>query len=602
MDFSVPGSEDQAMSGAPLHHKGKGKHEMMPKLPMPGDVPGFPHGFPHGFSMPGDAASIGQLGGQLGKSAPAMKQEPPPATTVAWQSVVSTSSSIAHSKLQGAHSDVAPLGIPASSQPPGLTGATQTHAVAASSQPHGLPPPPHSVQDGISRGKKEGPTSEAHQGPLAGPPLPHSSHHPQSMMGVRGGPGREETSPLAQMSSMFPPGHPASVSEQGLRTGVFAIPSSRDQGVPSQGLVSGMPISRGGSHEPCYTSPKMSATAVNVITTGPSPLSATNTTGLSSPAGLGKHPQHGMTSPTSMPPVPALVQAPHPQVSPKLPQGLAKGWPGAPGSLPGQQTPIHTPPPPSPSQVSPTSAMQPQRPQSVQLPVMTPIDPNPAPLALKRPPSAHSNQPTSQASSRDRPGRPPSHHSDLRPPSLPGDLLPPQELGGKGTAGQDHRERELEREREHWEREHQFLQSHLANLQRQGLAPPPGFYMVQGEHGPMAIPHSMVPQHSQHDPSKLISAGPAPPSVSSTPVSVTNTTPTSSHHGSRRGPLQDSVPSKVPPATSASALYSGVVAGQPRSLSPKTTSPVGQVSVCVWSEFSYSLILLQDANLCSVSS
>ena len=225
--------------------------------------------------------------------------------------------------------------------------------------------------------------------------------------------------------------------------------------------------------------------------------------------------------------------------------------------------------------------MQPQRPQSVQLPVVTPMDPNPAPLALKRPPSAHSNQPTSQASGRDRPGRPPSHHSDLRPPSLPGNLLPPQELGGKGAGGQERRERELEREREQ-----QIRQNHLVSLQCQSLAPP-GFYMVQGEHVPMAIPHSMVPPHSQqHDPAKLVSAGPALPGVSSAPVSVTIAAPTSSHHSGRRGSLQDSVPSKVPPATSASALYSGVVAGQPRSLSPKTASPVGQVSgfcVCVCS-------------------
>ena len=581
VEFPVPGAEDQAVAGAPLHHKGKGKHEMMPKLPMPGDMSGFPPGFPHGFSMPGDMAAMGQLGGQLGKTAPVLKQEPPPATTVAWQSVVSTSASNAHSKLQATHPDLPPQSIPASSQPPGLADATQAYAVtASSSQSQGLPPLPPSGLDVISRGKKgEVPTSEAHQGPL-GPPPPH----PHGMMGVRGGLGREETSPLAQMSSMFPPGHPASMPDQGRRTGVFAIPSSRDQGIPPQGLVSGLPVSRGGSHEPRYTSPKMSATPVNVITTGPSQLSATNAS-MSNPPGLSKHPHHGMTSPTSMPPVPALVQAPpHPQVSPKLSHSVPKGWSGAPGSLPSQQTPIHTPPPPSPSQVSPTSSMQPQRPQSVQLPVVTPMDPNPAPLALKRPPSAHSNQPTSQASGRDRPGRPPSHHSDLRPPSLPGDLLPPQELGGKGAGGQERRERELEREREQREREQQFLQSHLASLQRQSLAPP-GFYMVQGEHGPMAIPHSMVPPHSQqHDPAKLVSAGPALPGVSSAPVSVTIAAPTSSHHSGRRGSLQDSVPSKVPPATSASALYSGVVAGQPRSLSPKTASPVGQVSgfcVCV---------------------
>ena len=581
MDLPMLGAHDQAMAGAPPHHKGKGKHDMMPKVPMPGDIPGFPPGFLPGF-MPGDMAAMGQLGGQLGKPVAAPKQELPPATTVAWQSVASTSSP---GKLQPAHPD-APHSIPASSHPHGLPAATLAHVASAPSQPHGLPvaaapgqphglpQPPHSLPDLLpGRGKKgEGPTTEAHQGP-GGPPLPPHASHPQGMAGVRGGPGREETSPLAQISSMFPPGHPASVAELGRRTGVFAIPSSRDQGIPPQGLAPGMPLPRGGSHEPRYTSPKMLASPVNVITTGQPPATSVS---LSSPAGLGKHPQHGMTSPPAMPPVPALVQAPHMQVSPKLPHGLPLGWPPASGPQP----PIHTPPPPSPSQVSPTPAMQPQRPQSVQLPVApAAMEPSPSPLALKRPPSAHSNQPPSQA--RDRPGRPPSHHGDLRPPSLPGDLLPPPE--GKGGAGLERRDRELEqrereqREREQREREQQqFLHSHLANLQRQG------FYMVQGEHGPMAIPHGMVPPlpHSQHDPAKLVGAGPpgAPPAN----VAVVTT---SAGGGGRRGSLQESLPSKVPPATSASALYSGVVAGQPHSLSPKTASPVGQVrifvSVCV---------------------
>ncbi|KAK7093999.1 hypothetical protein V1264_007676 [Littorina saxatilis] len=568
MDFPMPGGHVQhpAMAGPPPHHKGKGKQHDMPKMPVPLDMPNFSPGFhQQGFPMHSEV-------GPMGKAGPAMKQEQPPVTTMAWQSVVSTASGGVPGKppmtpdMPGSSSAV--------SQPHGMPVSTQPHSMPVVSHAHGLPPPPHAVPDVMGRGKKgEGlphpPVSEPHPGLFSHMP-PHQGH---TQGKVRGGPpGRDDSSPLAQMSSMFPPGHPASIAaaaEQARRSGVFAVPISRDQGVPPpQGLVTGPPMMRSGSYEPRYTSPKMPSTPVNVITTG-SPM--TTTSSLSGPPGHGKHGQHPMTSPTSIPPVPALVQAPGalPQGGPKMLHGMPKGWPGMPGSLPGQQTPIHTPPPPSPSQISPTSPMQPQRPQSAQLPVMPTMDPNLTPLALKRPPSAHN-------SGRDMPGRPPSHHGEMRPPSLPGDI-PPSELAGKASAAAERRERELERERElgreqqrereQREREHMMQ---LANLQRQGLAPHghPGFYMVQGEHGPMTIPHGMVPPHSQHDP-KMVSAG---PSVSGAPVSVAVTSPATS----RRGSVQDSL-SKMPPATSAAALYSGVVAGQPRSLSPKTASPVGQV-------------------------
>ncbi|KAK7481424.1 hypothetical protein BaRGS_00027380 [Batillaria attramentaria] len=520
-DFTMPESvhdEPPVAAANPVHPKaGKAKQDMQGGMSFTGELPpGVPRGMSTGFtpsSAPPDVAAVGQLS----KSGSLMKPEPAVSTTMAWQSAVTTASTNT-SKPVMQHPDV-------------------PHSIAASMagpSPHVLPPPPHSAPDVVSRMKKEGvfpPTSVHDQHPLppvstAAAALAHQHAMMAEMMAMRGAPGREDASPLAQiayMSSMQPGMPPVCHAEHARRTGVFAI----REPTPASGMVTGPASSRGGSHEPRYTSPKVSSAPVNVITTS----------------------QHGPITTSSGSNTSSHSKHTHSQPSPKLPHGMPKGWVGSgplgPGPAPGQQQVGHTSQ--SPSQVSPTSSMQPQRPQSAQLPVMAHMDQNPTPLALKRPPSAHSNQPASLGGNRDRPGRPPSH-TDMRPPSLPSELLPP-DLAAKVSQGQD--------------------------PQRQGL-PPPGFMMVHSEHGPVAIPHSLPPppQHIQHDPAKssIQSSG------AGMPTTATVTSPSPSHlHSSRRGSAAEPVSSKVPPATSAGTLYTGVVAGQPHSLSPKTTSPVGQV-------------------------
>lgn len=525
-----------------------------------------------------------------------MKPEPAVTTsTMGWpgQSVVTNSM---------------PAGIP--SKP-----LMQQHPDMPQSTPGPNPPqmlPPHLAADMASRMKKEGPflPSSSHEQHAPAPvSVVASMSHPQTMikemMAMRGGPqGREGASPLQQIAfmSMPPSGMPpVSHAEPGRRTGVFTMREPHQVSA----VVSTSVSTRAGPHEPRYTSPKMSSAPVNVITTSQQGLMTTS--GGSITTGHSKQ----ISSAGPMPPVPALIQAPHSQPSPKLPHNVPphtmpphtmpphampphtmppKGWQGGgplgPGPMLGQQPAGRAPP--SPSQMSPTIAMQPQRPSSAQLPTVAHMDPNPAPLALKRPPSAHSNQLAPLSGGRDnRPGRPPSHHSDMRPPSLPSELLPP-DATGKGGQDRERREREMERERDREREREQILNDHLARThvvahaamvaaaQRKGLSLPPGFMMVQSEHGPVAIPHNMPPPspHPQHDPSKpgLASSSAGMP----TTATITSSTPSHSLAG-RRGSGPEPVSSKVPPATSAGTLYTGVVAGQPRSLSPKTASPVGQV-------------------------
>ncbi|XP_025083037.1 protein split ends-like isoform X2 [Pomacea canaliculata] len=492
---------------------------------------------PHNYSScfpPGSIQSL-ESAATGGKSSSQIKQETTPVSTAAWQSVITTAS-VTHSKMSPQIVEVSQSGI---SSPGQVQGMAELNL--RSKKPEGI------------------------RQPLEQMTTPSSQHHqPQAQPGLtfgRSGLGSAEAS-LAHMTLLTTMSQPvvslAAVTEHGRRSGMFAFPVSREQ----MSSVAGSVFTQAASQEPRYTTSKVSGAPVNVITVGQ------HGSAVSSAGGIVTHkhgPHTGLPSPTTMPPVPALVQAPHAQSSPKQPPGMTKSWPGgmqpSASLLAGQQQPINTPPPP---QMSPTSSMQPQRPQSVQLPVMPHMDPNPSPVSLRRPPSAHSSQTVLNAG-RERPGCQPPHQGDMRPPSLPSELL---------TQGHD--------------REH-LLQGHIASLHqipavmRQGLAPH-GFVVVHGDHGVQVIPHSLSPMpppspHAQHEASKLVSSAASIVNSSSQLNVTTSVTPPITSHllGQRRGSLQDQSLSKMPPSSTAGTLYSGVVAGQPRSLSPKTASPVGQV-------------------------